>query len=190
MAGKTETIKQRAIYVYLPSEGMAADWKARAKTGGMSISKFVVGNVEENLRQHEEGDFVPAGMLRKEIDALKRQLMDAQEEVRQKKMLVTKLEGDLRSCRLELTKTLDREKDGKVYGDIKLDNRLMRLLMDLKVVSSDEIYDTLGIRRTDKDAVKALKKQLDLLEEKEFIVNEIGGKWKWIRGLEEEDDGE
>ncbi len=29
--GKTETIKKRSIYVYLPSEDMVEDWKQRAE---------------------------------------------------------------------------------------------------------------------------------------------------------------
>ncbi len=39
---KTKTIKQRAIYVYLPSLEMAQDWKDRSKKAGTSISKYVV----------------------------------------------------------------------------------------------------------------------------------------------------
>ena len=33
--GKTETIKQRAIYVYLPSLEMVEDWKRRAERAGV-----------------------------------------------------------------------------------------------------------------------------------------------------------
>ena len=39
--GKTETIKQRAIYVYLPSIEMVKRWKELAKSQGASISRFV-----------------------------------------------------------------------------------------------------------------------------------------------------
>jgi len=38
--GKTETIKRRAIYVYLPSMEMAERWKVLAEAAGTSISKF------------------------------------------------------------------------------------------------------------------------------------------------------
>lgn len=53
--GKTETIKQRAIYVYLPSLGMVERWKALAEGAGTSVSRFVVEHVENSLRQDEEG---------------------------------------------------------------------------------------------------------------------------------------
>jgi len=51
---KTETIKERAIYVYLPSLGMVRDWKSRAEKVG-SISKFVIERVEDSIRR-EEGE--------------------------------------------------------------------------------------------------------------------------------------
>ncbi|MFA9436633.1 MAG: hypothetical protein ACEROO_05870, partial [Candidatus Bathyarchaeota archaeon] len=53
---KTKTIKQRAIYIYLPSLDMTADWKRRAKEQGSSISKFVVERVEESISREEEDD--------------------------------------------------------------------------------------------------------------------------------------
>ena len=35
--GKTETIKDRAIYVYLPSLEMVEDWKRRAEKAGFHL---------------------------------------------------------------------------------------------------------------------------------------------------------
>ncbi|MGQ9759511.1 MAG: hypothetical protein ACUVQ5_02940 [Candidatus Methanomethylicaceae archaeon] len=35
--GKTKTIKQRAIYVYLPSLEMVRDWKERAEKAGLRL---------------------------------------------------------------------------------------------------------------------------------------------------------
>jgi len=49
--GKTETSKQRAIYVYLPSDGAVKDWKGRAGRAGTSISKFVFDRVENSIRR-------------------------------------------------------------------------------------------------------------------------------------------
>jgi hypothetical protein len=53
--GKTETIKERAIYVYLPSLEMTGDWKQRADKAGVSISKFVIERVEDSIGR-EEGE--------------------------------------------------------------------------------------------------------------------------------------
>ncbi|RLG91768.1 MAG: hypothetical protein DRO36_03405, partial [Candidatus Hecatellales archaeon] len=53
--GKTGTIKDRTVYVYLPSLGMVEDWKRRAEKAGVSLSKFIVERVEDSIRQ-EEGE--------------------------------------------------------------------------------------------------------------------------------------
>ncbi len=53
--GKTKTIKDRSIYVYLPSEEMARRWKDQADRNGISVSKFVTDRVEDSLRR-EEGE--------------------------------------------------------------------------------------------------------------------------------------
>ncbi len=55
--GKTETVKKRAIYVYLPSEEMAEEWKRIAKERKVSISKFVIECVNESLSK-SESDFI------------------------------------------------------------------------------------------------------------------------------------
>ena len=52
---KTETIKQRAIYVYLPSLEMVQEWKDRSKKAGTSISKNVIERVEDSFRR-EDGE--------------------------------------------------------------------------------------------------------------------------------------
>jgi mRNA-degrading endonuclease RelE of RelBE toxin-antitoxin system len=49
MRGKTETIKQRALYIYLPSLDMAEEWKRLAEKDKTSISKFIIENVENSL---------------------------------------------------------------------------------------------------------------------------------------------
>ncbi len=62
--GKTESIKQRSIYVYLPSLEMVDDWKKRAKKGNVSISQFVIEHVANSLRQEEgEDDYKPRAAL-------------------------------------------------------------------------------------------------------------------------------
>jgi hypothetical protein len=53
---KTETIEDRAIYVYLPSLEMALDWKRKAEKSGVSVSKFVIERVEDSLRSENGGE--------------------------------------------------------------------------------------------------------------------------------------
>jgi len=53
--GKTGTIKDRTVYIYLPSLEMVEDWKFRAERAGVSLSKFIVERVLDSIGR-EEGE--------------------------------------------------------------------------------------------------------------------------------------
>ena len=53
MAGKTQTIKQRALYLYLPSEELTGEWKDAAKKEGLSISKWIQHHVSHSREERE-----------------------------------------------------------------------------------------------------------------------------------------
>ena len=52
---KTDSIKDRSIYVYLPSKALVEEWKSQAKEHKQSISKFVQERVEESLSRNGDG---------------------------------------------------------------------------------------------------------------------------------------
>jgi hypothetical protein len=80
---KTETIKDRAIYVYLPSLEMVQDWKGRAEKSGVSISKFVIERVEDSLRSEEGEDvYVSRAELVKKLRDSEDELKKARNENR------------------------------------------------------------------------------------------------------------
>jgi hypothetical protein len=54
MVTKNKCLTDRAIYVYLPTVGMADQWKSMADKSKISISKFVIEHVENSLKQEEE----------------------------------------------------------------------------------------------------------------------------------------
>ncbi len=78
---KTDTIKERAIYVYLPSFDTAQRWKELSEKAGTSISKFVIEHVENSLGQ-EEGDYEPRIHLVKKINDLEEEVTDLYEKIR------------------------------------------------------------------------------------------------------------
>jgi hypothetical protein len=84
--GKTETIKDRAIYVYLPSLEMAEDWKRRAEKAGVSIPRFMVERVEDSIRR-EEG-YLSRAELVKRLRSAEEELRKLREENRLLKRLV------------------------------------------------------------------------------------------------------
>ena len=129
--GKTETIKERTIYIYLPSLEMVEDWKKRAERAGISLSMFDIERVLDSIRR-EDGE---EGYLSR-ADLIKR-LRDAEEEVKRLRKenrllrkLVENLDNELRRYRavpfleehFEGVRRFDKEliellRGGGVYND-------------------------------------------------------------------------
>ena len=170
---KTETIKERAIYVYLPSIEMVDDWKHRAEKGGVSISKFVIERVEESIRREEgeEGYLSRAELIKKLRDA-EEGLKKASNENRLLKKLAENLDNELRRYRAQpfLEEAFE--------GIRKFDRDLVELLRKGGAYTQEQILVHLNIDPSDSDLVKAVSKQLEALEGYGLLEYKGRG-WKW-----------
>jgi hypothetical protein len=170
---KTETIKERAIYVYLPSLQMVEDWKRRAEKAGVSISKFVVERVEDSIR-HEEGEegylsrLEIIERLRKYEDELKK----LKDENRLLRKLVDNLDKELKRYRVKPFLEEDFE------GVRSFSKDLVDLLKDGGAHTGDDILASLGIDPSDVELVKAVNRQLEVLERYGLVEYTVKG-WKW-----------
>jgi len=52
---KTAAIKQRAVFVYLPSIEMAERWKRAARKRNHTLSGFIIETVENSLSNEDDG---------------------------------------------------------------------------------------------------------------------------------------
>lgn len=170
--GRTESIKQRAIYVYLSSEGHKERWQRRAEKVGVSISKFVTEHVENSLRQEEEPDFKSRGDLWKENSELKKQVTDLAKKCRLLETVTDKLEHELR--RYRSMPFLEENFEGvRNY-----DKELIGILRSSEIVSDEQILSRLGIACTASDEIRAVSKQLEALEACGLVKPSPRG-WKW-----------
>ena len=171
--GKTETIKDRAIYVYLPSLEMVEDWKRRAEKAGVSISKFVVERVEDSIRR-EEGDesYLSRAELVKRLRSVEEELKKLREENRLLKRLVENLDNELRRYRAQpfLQEAFE--------GVRRFDRDLLELLRRGGSYSEEEILAHLNIDPSDVELVKAVDRQLEALEAY-GLVEYRGRGWRW-----------
>ena len=170
---KTETIKQRAIYVYLPSIEMVERWKDLAKKQGTSISKFVAEHVENSLMQEEEPEYKSRSSLIEENQKLKERLKEREKRIRHLELLVEKLEEDLRRYRAQLF--LDQD----FTGVRSLNKKLIEILREPGVHSSEELLTSLGIKPTEYEAIQAVYKQLQILQSYGLVRATPRG-WQWI----------
>ena len=171
--GKTETIKERTVYVYLPSLGMVEDWKRRARKAGVSLSKFIIERVEDSIKREEgeEGYLSRLELIRRlkkaeeELDALR-------SENRLLKRLVENLDRELKRYRAE-----PFLEEGFV-GVRQFDKDLIELLRRGGTYSQEEILAYLNIDPSDAKLVKAIDKQLETLEAYD-LVEFTGRGWRW-----------
>lgn len=171
--GKTETIKKRAIYVYLPSQKMADDWKSKADKAGTSISKFVIDRVEDSIIKEEgEESYLNRLELIKKLSATEEELKQLRKDNRLLKKLVDNLDTEMKRYRAKPF----LEDDFK--GVRRFDKELIDLLKQGGSYSGDEILTRLSINSSDTDLVKAVNKQLEVLESY-GLVEYVGRGWKW-----------
>jgi uncharacterized protein YutE (UPF0331/DUF86 family) len=170
---KTETIKERAVYVYLPSLEMAKDWKQRADKAGVSISKFVVERVEDSIRREEgEGGYLSRLELIERLRKYEDELKKLKDENRLLRKLVDNFDKELKRYRVKPFLEEDFE------GVRSFSKELVDLLKGGGPYTGDAILASLGIDPSDVESVKAVNRQLEVLERYGLVEYTIKG-WKW-----------
>jgi len=171
--GKTESIKQRSIYVYLPSMEIAQDWKIRAKKSSASISRFIIEHVTNSLRQEEgEETYRSRAELIQQLRAKDENIANLAKENEILKLALERVENELQRYRAEPF----LEKDFK--GTRRYDRRLIELLKKGDTIDSDHLLHLLKINPRDTPLVKAVTKQLENLEDYGLVEKTLRG-WKW-----------
>jgi hypothetical protein len=171
--GKTETIKKRAIYVYLPSQKMADDWKSKADKSGNSISKFVIDRVEDSISKEEgEGSYLSRLELIHKLSKAEEEVKQLRKDSRLMKKLIENLDTELKRYR---TKPFLEE---NFEGVRSFDRELTDLLKQGISLSGEEILTRLSINSSNTNLVKAVNKQLEVLE-RYGLVEYLGRGWKW-----------
>jgi hypothetical protein len=172
--GKTESIKQRSIYVYLPSVELVKDWKAKAKKSSASISRFVIEHVTNSLRQEEgEEEYKSRAELMQQIREKDEQIQKLTRENEIIKLALERVENELERYRAAPF----LEEDFK--GIRKYDRRLIELLKKSEAVDSDHLLRLMKISPRDTPLVKAISNQLGNLEAYGLVEKTRRG-WRWV----------
>ena len=170
---KMETIKQRAIYVYLPTTHMIKKWKEKAEKQQTSISKFVIEHVENSLRQEEDEETYTSRVeLLQEIKKLKEENKEQRKRNKIMDTVIERLEQELKEYR-------SRTFIDKDYAGIrKYETELINLFKEKKEIRKEELLDFLNINTTDSTIVKSIYTQIENLENY-GLIKDLGGKWRW-----------
>lgn len=172
--GKTETIKRRTVYVYVPSEGTRDRWEQAARKAGMSLSRFLVDTIEASLRATADEGFRSARDLWKENVQLREANKRLAEEKRMLTALTEKLEEEVRRYRAELFLEGPDKRGVRQY-----EKDLVDLLREGGVLSSDEILRRLRIKPADIRGAQAIRMQLENLVAYGLVKATPRG-WRWV----------
>lgn len=176
--GKTETIKKRAAWIYLPTIELRKKWENLSKKSGMSFSSWIVNNVRENLENRSN-----LGISRKNLEEenthLKEELAIIQKKLRDTTIIKDNLERDIQKYRTEPFLQSDFK------GIRKYDKNLIDILRSTKkktgtyrYVTNDEILSRLDIEHSDTELVKGISVQLARLENYGLVKSGPKG-WRW-----------
>ena len=172
--GKTETIKQRALTVYLPTEEMVEKWREEAKRYGVPLSRFIVEMVDDSIRKN------PAGMTPRE--ELEKELNDVKTEMKQVKNRLESAEEALKRADATIADYRSKLSDPVLSSeDAELTSRLIEMFLAEKVLNVDEVPDRFGIKLDDENSVNRLRSSVDLLK-KAGLVESGMFEWRWTGG--------
>jgi len=171
--GKTETIRKRTVWVYVPTEEHRKKWEKLAEKTGLSLSRWMLNVVEEHVRGAEDRTFGAKADLWKENVELREQNKRYADEKKMAQALVEKLEDEVRRYRAELFLNGPEAKRVRQY-----ETDLIDLLRSGGVWSSGDLLEKLRIKPSDTQGVRAIHLQLENLQAYGLVDATPRG-WRW-----------
>jgi len=170
---KTETSKERCIWVYLPSHEMLQQWTDFKDKAQMSFSKFIIEHVNNSLKQEQNKEgYSSRAELLDDMKKLQEENKELYKKIKMYESLVMRLEEENREYR---AKPFFEE---NYTGNREYEKELSALFVTRLEVRKEDVYEHLGVNLQDTEKVKGIKKQIETLE-RYGLLKDIGGKWRW-----------
>lgn len=177
---KTKTTRKRSITIYPPTQEMKDKWFKIARQEGLSVSNFTIEAVEDYIQERK--GFTSKDKLSKKLknltgqnERLCNENIELQKKVDMLNMLTNRYEKQLQDYR---NKTFIE--NDKFEGVREYQQHLIELFKQKSSIAEDEIIDLLHISPRDAETLKAISKQIELLQD--FgVVERIRGGWRWKR---------
>lgn len=168
-----ESRDERVVNVYLPTVAMREEWKELAKKTGIPFSKFVIEHVKNSLQKEQNREtFASRAEILDNLKKAQEENIELNKKIKMYESLVFRLEEENRGYRI--TPFLNED----FSGDREYEPNLIKLFQSRLEVRKEEIFALLEINMQDVDKVKAIKKQIEILE-RYGLLKDIGGKWRW-----------
>ena len=171
--GKTDTIKDRRVDVYLDSLERKEEWTELADDADMSLSQFVQSCVAYAIAQGGP-DFLETGEAAEEIQNLNKRIQGQKNTLKEKDMVIEKLRTDLKQHRSE--PFLDEDFEGRR----QFDTELIEVLQGAETIRSEDLFRRLNVDSQNVELIQGIQSQLERLEEYGLVKETVHG-WRWIR---------
>ena len=169
--GKTQTIKQRAVEVYLPTQEMVKQWKENAARHDVSVSQFVCEIVDNAIRKGDSS-FTPREMLEKQVSDLRIEIKRLTERLTQAEGLVKDSNETLAKYRTKLSEA------ERSHLDLRVMKKIKSLFLSRNVVLLYDIPGLIGVSLNDTKGMADIVDSMNFLVECEFIEeNMTEGRW-------------
>ncbi len=172
--GRTETLKQRAVYIYAPTEKMLAKWRSEAKRFGMSLSSFLVETIDDAMRKAPSG-LTPRKKLEEDLQLATSNLAAVRT---QRDSMRTRLDES------EVTIARYRESLEDVLSylpDEKLQERVISLFLRRARWQIDDFLRSLKIDPGKPEDLKKVQGVVEHLKRIGLVEGDFG-EWRWLGG--------
>lgn len=170
--GKTETIKERRVDVYVDTFERKERWTELAEEEGESLSKFVQRCVAYTI-EHGGLDYAALGEQSQKIQKLEQEVTDLRKDVKQKELVIETLETDLEEYRIKAFQ------EDEFDGVRQYDTELVEILKEGGYITNNELLRRLDVSPTQTDLMKAIDNQLEQLESYGLVTSNSHG-WRWL----------
>jgi hypothetical protein len=163
--------RSRYIWLYCKSKAQKDQWQALAEKADTPLSAWCASIIEERIA--EDKGLMPRHKIAKELESMKAENKALREDMRQKEIVLERYEAELRRYRAEPFQ-------GEQFAGIRPYSReLVDILKARGSVGSYQILELLGIAPGEAEAIKAVSRQLEVLE-KFNLIKADGKGWQWI----------
>lgn len=172
--GKTETIKQRAITVYLPTEEMLGQWKAEAGRHDLSLSSFITEVVDNAIRKSTSG-VTPREELEKKLNDALSELGRLKERLDLAESALKRADETIADYRGKLSKAVP------VSLDAGMTSKLVALFLEKTTIETEDIAPAIGVKLDDGAGMTRVRESLDFLKVAGLVENRLFD-WRWKGG--------
>ena len=172
--GKTETIRQRAVTIYLPTKEMVEKWKAEADLNDMSLSGFITEIVDDAMRKRSAG-MTPREELEKRLVEAETELKALNEKLESADVALKRADETIADYRKRLERTVPEELDAGITS------LLVTAFTKSRVILVEKIPESVGISLDDHEGMVKVLKSLNFLRASGLVENQMF-EWRWKLG--------